>query len=121
MLPKAAVYEKQEGEGCYKGLVLWKGGFDGRDYGRRMGCSPKQLCVRSDRAMAATRDLMRGDCENVKTDNRQMCARRAAERWVKSKCSRSTRVMGHVREELLRATVYKGELPGLLYMDSGEE
>ena len=29
--------------------------------------------------------------------------------------------MGHVREELLRVTVYKGELPGLLYMDSGEE
>ena len=29
--------------------------------------------------------------------------------------------MGHVREELLRVTMYKGELPGLLYMDSGEE
>ena len=108
-----------------------------------MGCSLKQLCVRSDRAMAATRDPMRGDCENARTDNRQTCARRAAERWVKSKCCQNTRVqencrrqmlpkvskvamqegcvMGHVREELLRVTVYKGELPGLLYMDSGEE
>ena len=58
MLPEVAVYEKQEGEGCHKGLVLWKGGFEGRDYGRRMGCSPKQLCVRSGRAMAAMRDPM---------------------------------------------------------------
>ena len=91
-----------------------------------MGCSPKQLCVRSDRAMAATRDPMRGDGENAKADNRQTCARRAAKRWVKSKCCQSTRVqencvIGHVREELLRVIVYKGELPGLLYMDSGEE
>ena len=30
-------------------------------------------------------------------------------------------VIGHVREELLRVIVYKGELPGLLYMDSSEE
>ena len=86
-----------------------------------MRCSPKQLCVRGDRAMAATRGPMRGDCENAKTDKRQMCERRAAERWVKSKCSRSTRIIGYVREELLRVIVYRGELPGLLYMDSGEE
>ena len=69
---------------------------------------------------------MRGDCENAKTDKRQICERRAAERWVKSKFCQSIRVqencvIGHVREELLRVVVYKGELPGLLYTDSGEE
>ena len=32
--------------------------------------APQSNCVRSDRAMAAMRDPMRGDCENAKTDNR---------------------------------------------------
>ena len=49
----------------------------------------KRPCVRSDRAMAATRDRVREGCEKAKAGNRRPCARRAAERRPSGKTARA--------------------------------